>query len=58
MLLVEGVAFAVGALLVAGSAYVMAIEAIRKDKRSRQGSPAPSRRTELALGDQHVSQSG
>jgi uncharacterized membrane protein YgdD (TMEM256/DUF423 family) len=36
MLLVEGVAFAVGLLLVAGSVYLMAIEAIRKEKRRSQ----------------------
>jgi uncharacterized membrane protein YgdD (TMEM256/DUF423 family) len=33
MLLMEGIAFAVGLLMVAGSAYVMALEAIRKTKQ-------------------------
>ena len=48
MVLVEGVAFAVGLLLVAvsvdlllvaASMYLMAVEAIRKSKRSQQGFP-------------------
>ena len=34
MILVEGVAFAVGVLMLAVSTYLMAIEAIRKAKRS------------------------
>jgi hypothetical protein len=34
VILVEGVAFAVGVLLLAVSTYLMAIEAIRKAKRS------------------------
>ena len=34
MILVEGVAFAVGLLLVVVSTYFMAIEAIKKAKRS------------------------
>jgi len=39
MVLVEGVVFAVGLLLVAVSMYLMAVEAIRKSKRSQQGFP-------------------
>jgi hypothetical protein len=35
VMLVEGVAFAVGVLMVAVSAYFMAIEAMRKAKRSQ-----------------------
>jgi hypothetical protein len=35
MLLFEGVAFAVGLLLIAGPAYVMASEGIRKAKQSQ-----------------------
>lgn len=35
MLLVEGVAFAVGLLMVAGSAYFMAMEAMRKQRESQ-----------------------
>jgi hypothetical protein len=35
MILIEGVAFAVGLLMVAVSAYFMAIEGIRKAKRSQ-----------------------
>jgi hypothetical protein len=33
--MVEGVTFAVGLLLVAGSVYFMAVEAIRKERRSQ-----------------------
>ena len=35
MILAEGVAFAVGVLMLAVSTYLMAIEAIRKAKRSQ-----------------------
>ena len=35
MILIEGVAFAVGLLMVAVSAYYMAVEAIRNTKRSQ-----------------------
>ena len=35
MLLFEGVAFAVGLLIVAGSAYFMAMEAIRKANQTQ-----------------------
>ena len=35
MILIEGVAFAVGLLMVAVSAYFMAVEGIRKAKRSQ-----------------------
>lgn len=34
MLLFEGIAFAVGLLIVAGSTYYLAIEAMRKTKQS------------------------
>jgi hypothetical protein len=34
MLLLEGAAFAIGLLMVAGSTYYLAIEAIRKTKQS------------------------
>jgi hypothetical protein len=34
-MLIEGIAFAVGLLMVAASAYFMAAEAIRKAKRSQ-----------------------
>jgi hypothetical protein len=35
MMLIEGIAFAVGLLMVATSAYFMAVEAVRKAKRSQ-----------------------
>jgi hypothetical protein len=35
MMLIEGVAFAVGLLMVAVSAHLMVVEAIRKAKRSQ-----------------------
>jgi hypothetical protein len=38
MLLFEGVAFAVGLLVLAGATYLMAIEAIRKAKQSQSSS--------------------
>jgi len=34
MLVIEGVAFAVGLLLVAGAVYFMTVEALRKERRS------------------------
>jgi hypothetical protein len=34
-MLIEGIAFAVGLLMIAVSAYFMAVEAIRKTKRSQ-----------------------
>jgi hypothetical protein len=35
MILIEGIAFAVGLLMVAVPAYLMAVEAVRKAKRSQ-----------------------
>jgi hypothetical protein len=35
VLLIEGIAFAVGLLMIAVSAYFMAVEAVRKAKRSQ-----------------------
>ena len=54
MVLVEGVAFAVGLLLVAVSMYLMAVEAIRKSKRSQQGFPCNDSRCRTGfLGAKH-----